>query len=289
MYSKWTVLLTATVAVIALGSADSVEAGTAKLKQIGTIANPAGPIDGFDISFVDQKTQRYYLADRSNKSVDIFDAKTDKFIGSVGGFGRFGHGEQRAHHQLHLALVGMTVSCYRGFHFTRRIAVHGNAMLRGGEQDDTANFGKAQRSPNVECCKYGFNGHSVRREFLDEPAEQRVHVLQGSSLRLFAALGGHPQRTVMEHAATPAVAFDHAVSCGTGGGGIDSQHANPWICFVCEVHGHRSKSTAIDAVWPLLLRIAARRCNSRQGRGIGEAAISLRRPLPGFRIRRCRS
>jgi DNA-binding beta-propeller fold protein YncE len=86
MPSKWTGLLAATVAAIAFGSVGSAEAGTTKLKQIGTISNPAGPIDGFDISFVDQKTQRYYLADRSNKSIDIFDAKTDKFIGSVPGF-----------------------------------------------------------------------------------------------------------------------------------------------------------------------------------------------------------
>src|SRR5262249_10468043 len=86
MPSKWIVLLVATVSAIALGSVGSAEAGTAKLKQIGTISNPAGPIDGFDISFVDQKTQRYYLADRSNKSIDVFDAKTDKFLGSVTGF-----------------------------------------------------------------------------------------------------------------------------------------------------------------------------------------------------------
>jgi len=85
MPRKWTGFTAATVAVIALAS-PGAEAGNAKLKQIGTISNPAGPIDGFDISFVDQKTQRYYLADRSNKSVDVFDAKTDKFIGSTPGF-----------------------------------------------------------------------------------------------------------------------------------------------------------------------------------------------------------
>src|SRR5689334_16355184 len=86
MPRKWTVLLTASVATIALGSIGGAQAGTTKLSQIGTIANPAGPIDGFDISVVDQSTQRLYLADRSNKSVDVFDAKTDKFLGSVGGF-----------------------------------------------------------------------------------------------------------------------------------------------------------------------------------------------------------
>src|SRR5258708_8644678 len=76
----------ATIVAIAVGSAGAVQAGSGKLKQIGTMTNPAGPIDEFDIGYVDQKSQRYYLADRSNKSVDIFDAKTNKFIGSVGGF-----------------------------------------------------------------------------------------------------------------------------------------------------------------------------------------------------------
>src|SRR5260370_13181838 len=76
----------ATIVAIAVGSAGAVQAGSGKLKQIGTMTNPAGPIDEFDIGYVDQKSQRYYLADRSNKSVDIFDAKTNKFIGSLGGF-----------------------------------------------------------------------------------------------------------------------------------------------------------------------------------------------------------
>jgi len=86
MPSKMTGLLAAAVAAIALGSVGSADAGSTKLTQVGTMSNPAGPIDGFDISFVDQSTQRLYLADRSNKSVDVFDAKTDKFLGSAGGF-----------------------------------------------------------------------------------------------------------------------------------------------------------------------------------------------------------
>src|SRR5215469_2628741 len=86
MRRKWTVLLAASVAAIALSPFAGAQAGTTKLKQVGTMSNPAGPIDAFDISFVDQSTQRLYLADRSNKSVDVFDSKTDKFLGSVGGF-----------------------------------------------------------------------------------------------------------------------------------------------------------------------------------------------------------
>src|SRR5689334_12297570 len=61
-------------------------AGAADLKQIATIAVPGTPIDSFDIGFVDQKTQRYYLADRTNKGLDIIDAKTNKFLARVPGF-----------------------------------------------------------------------------------------------------------------------------------------------------------------------------------------------------------
>jgi DNA-binding beta-propeller fold protein YncE len=86
MPKKWTGLVAASVAAVALVSVHTAGAGTTKLKQIGTTSNPAGPIDNFDIGFVDQKAQRYYLADRSNKSVDVFDAKTDKFIASATGF-----------------------------------------------------------------------------------------------------------------------------------------------------------------------------------------------------------
>jgi hypothetical protein len=37
----------------------------------------------FDISFVDQDTQTYYLADRSNVAVDVIDAKTAAFSGQI--------------------------------------------------------------------------------------------------------------------------------------------------------------------------------------------------------------
>src|SRR5260221_12233122 len=86
MSQRSRMLVAVTFVAMLAGASSTVYAGSAKLKQVATITNPAGPIDEFDIGFVDQKSQRYYLADRSNKSVDIFDAKSDKFIGSVGGF-----------------------------------------------------------------------------------------------------------------------------------------------------------------------------------------------------------
>jgi DNA-binding beta-propeller fold protein YncE len=61
-------------------------AGAAELAKIAEIPIPGEPLTSFDISFIDQKSQRYYFADRSNKAIDIFDAKASKFIGRVAGF-----------------------------------------------------------------------------------------------------------------------------------------------------------------------------------------------------------
>jgi len=41
-------------------------------------------VNGFDISWVDNSTQRYYLADRTNNAIDLVDAAPDTFIGFIG-------------------------------------------------------------------------------------------------------------------------------------------------------------------------------------------------------------
>jgi hypothetical protein len=46
-------------------------------------ANTTGGLFSFDISFVDQPTQTYYLADRSNFAVDVVNAKTDTFVKQI--------------------------------------------------------------------------------------------------------------------------------------------------------------------------------------------------------------
>ncbi len=61
-------------------------AGAAELKQIGSIKIPGEVLANFDISFVDQASGRYYLADRSNKAIDIFDAQNDTYLGRAGTF-----------------------------------------------------------------------------------------------------------------------------------------------------------------------------------------------------------
>jgi hypothetical protein len=56
------------------------------LRQTGTINVPGQALTNFDISFVDQGTGQYYLADRSNAAIDIFDTRTDRYAGRTGTF-----------------------------------------------------------------------------------------------------------------------------------------------------------------------------------------------------------
>lgn len=60
--------------------------GASELKMSSKVEIPGSALDSFDISYVDQKTNRYYLADRSNKAVDIVDGATGSFIGQITGF-----------------------------------------------------------------------------------------------------------------------------------------------------------------------------------------------------------
>src|SRR6185312_12746870 len=75
------VVAAATTAMVA---ASSVQA--AGLKQVGEIAFPGEPITDIGIMAIDQTSGLGYLADKTNKSVVVFDTKTDKFVGRIPGF-----------------------------------------------------------------------------------------------------------------------------------------------------------------------------------------------------------
>ena len=71
-----------TLALLAFGGVGRA----AEFKQIGSMTIPGKQLSGFDVAWLDQKTQRLYLADRDNGQLDIFDARTDTFIGAIPGF-----------------------------------------------------------------------------------------------------------------------------------------------------------------------------------------------------------
>jgi DNA-binding beta-propeller fold protein YncE len=74
--------MAAAIATVVVGG----NAFAAGVKLLTTIDIPGEELKLFDIGTVDPATSRYYIADRSNKGVDIFDTKTNKFVGRVEGF-----------------------------------------------------------------------------------------------------------------------------------------------------------------------------------------------------------
>jgi len=74
----------AAIATIALGG--SALAADTKTKLITTIDIPGEELKLFDIGVVDPAAGRYYIADRSNKAVDIFDTRKRTFVGRIAGF-----------------------------------------------------------------------------------------------------------------------------------------------------------------------------------------------------------
>src|SRR5689334_14774570 len=50
-----------------------------------TVEIPGNALDNFDIGTIDAQAGRYYLADRSNSAVDVFDTRNRRFLAHVTG------------------------------------------------------------------------------------------------------------------------------------------------------------------------------------------------------------
>ena len=86
------------VAATGIALADDDGHSAAAVKLLTTIPVPINPkaappsagMKSFDISWVDARTQLYYLADRSNQAVDVVDARHNTFVKQItGGFRGF--------------------------------------------------------------------------------------------------------------------------------------------------------------------------------------------------------
>src|SRR5215472_2185334 len=59
---------------------------TTETKCLTAVQIPGVPLRSFDISWVNPDRAEYYLADRSNASIDIIDTRTNKFKRMLPGF-----------------------------------------------------------------------------------------------------------------------------------------------------------------------------------------------------------
>lgn len=84
---KWTNVLALVVAVVASGSVFSVRTSSQDfphLKLLGNIPIPApNPIASTDIVWADQATGKVFFSDRSNAAVQVIDAATGLYVGSI--------------------------------------------------------------------------------------------------------------------------------------------------------------------------------------------------------------
>jgi hypothetical protein len=77
-------LFVVTVASIGAGAARAEGRNGGAVKLLRTVPLPSGNhLVSFDISFVDPSTQLYYLADRSDKAVNVVDAKRNLFVRQI--------------------------------------------------------------------------------------------------------------------------------------------------------------------------------------------------------------
>ncbi len=56
-------------------------AGTYRL--IAVVPVPGQRLSSFDISWVDPDARRYYLADRSNKAIDVINTQSNRFVEQI--------------------------------------------------------------------------------------------------------------------------------------------------------------------------------------------------------------
>lgn len=77
------------VTMAALLLVPTTDTAHAAFRRIATIQFSNVPLIQFDISWFDAKGKMYYLADRSNAKVQIFDATTNTYEGGVSGFTGF--------------------------------------------------------------------------------------------------------------------------------------------------------------------------------------------------------
>lgn len=84
VYSRLSCFAALAAGLLLVADANAAEG----LHRVGTIRVPGQPLASFDIGYVNSEGV-YALADRSNASVDLFDAATDKFLGRATGFTGF--------------------------------------------------------------------------------------------------------------------------------------------------------------------------------------------------------
>jgi DNA-binding beta-propeller fold protein YncE len=154
-------------------------------RRLALIRGPGIPPRGlwaFDISWIDQATERYYLADATNARIDIINARTATFEGAIGGFTGF-HGS--------LSTQGPA-----------GLLTDDRGQLWVGDGNSTVKVINLVRRSIVATIKTG--GRNRADELAYDPLDELVLVTNGSDTPPFVTFLSVKKRVVVGRLAFPA-------------------------------------------------------------------------------------
>src|SRR5437016_6541043 len=189
-------------------------------------------------------------------------------ISRICGLWSLRHGEQRAHHHLHLPLVRMPWAREGCVTFAWRVAMHFQIMLGGSQQHHAAHLRQPQCGAHVQGGENALDRHGIRRKLFDQPAEQRMDILKRGARALLAPFCADRQCTKMQHPAVAPVTLDDAVTRRPRRGRVDAKYAHSnglSVHSACWSYAaHRTKSTAFRASLPALCTLDGSKSSARQ-------------------------
>ena len=182
-------LVLAVMALFAFSSAKDKGGSYETLPIIHVPGNLAG---GFDISWVDSASGRYYLSDRTTTKgtgrVDVIDAKTDQFLFSIGGF------------------AGST-----GNRFTSGpagvLTIHDEHELWAGDGDSTAKVVDLEDAPNAAPFAIPTGGKFRADELAYDPADHIILIANDADTPPFVTFISQEHRNVRGHIYFPEAVF----------------------------------------------------------------------------------
>ena len=151
-------------------------------RQIALVTVPGAPLNSFDISWVDRSSQTYYLADRSNKGIDIINARNSTFVARIGGFVGFtGSNETSGPNGV--------------------VVVHPRHELWAGDGDSTVKVVDVETRQIVKSISTG--GAKRADEIAFDPKDHIVLVANDADEVPFVTFISEKDRTVLGHISFP--------------------------------------------------------------------------------------
>ena len=180
------------LAVMALFAFSSAEDNGGSYETLPIIHVPGDLAGGFDISWVDSASGRYYLSDRTTTPgtgrIDVVDAKHDQFLFSIPGF------------------AGNT-----GNRFTSGpagvLVIHGEHELWAGDGDSTAKVVDLEDAPNATPFAIPTGGKFRADELAYDPADHIILIANDADTPPFVTFISQEHRRVLGSISYPQAVF----------------------------------------------------------------------------------